>query len=137
MKYILLLLIVFTLNADEHEPFTCDSRSFLFLGNSDFEEDGHVTSLQSNNSQKIGITTISTTTPFSNGRITDVQTFNTTPTKKETIESTITINSSPWLQHKSQYDIKMKTTSTLSGTGRTGRLIKTTKKVEKNRKMSW
>ena len=72
MKYILLLLIVFTLNADEHEPFTCDSRSFLFLGNSDFEEDGHVTSLQSNNSQKIGITTISTTTPFSNGRIIDV-----------------------------------------------------------------
>ena len=137
MKYILLLLIVFTLNADESEPFTFDSRSFLFLGNSDFEEDGLATSLQNNNSQKIGTTTISTTTPFSNGRIIDVQTFDIDPNNKNTVEEIITIESSPWLQHNSQYDIKMKTTSTLSGTGKTGNLIETTKRVEKNRKMSW
>ena len=133
MKYILLLLIVFTLNADESEPFTFDSRSFLFLGNSDFEQDSHLTSLQNNNNQKIGTTTISTTTPFSNGRIIDVQTFDKIPTKEETIKATITINSSPWLQHS----IKIKTTiSIIAGTSKTGNLVDTTKIIEQNRKMS-
>ena len=49
---------------------------------------------------------------------------------------TITINSSPWLQHNNQYDIKMKTTSTLSGIDKTSNLINTTKRIKQNRKMS-